>query len=49
LENWLKVPNIVNKIEKSIQKVMYNNILTKDMGGKSKTDEVVDCIINDFR
>ncbi len=48
LENWLMVPNAVNRIEKAIQKAIHDKILTKDMGGKSKTDEVVDYIINNL-
>ncbi len=48
LEKWLKVPNAVKKMEKVLDKAFKNKITTKDMGGRAKTNEIVNFVINNF-
>jgi isocitrate/isopropylmalate dehydrogenase len=46
LENWLEVPNAVERMEKAIKKAIKNRVTAKDMGGNKTTMEVVDYILS---
>lgn len=48
LEKWLGVPDAIGRTEKAISKAIKNKIMTRDMGGKSKTDDVVNFILNNW-
>ncbi len=48
LENWLHVPNAVSKINFLIQEAIKQGVKTPDMGGSSKTDDLVNFVLDNF-